>query len=73
MGFESAAVPGLLQFPQQHMPGARTDLGAELARQSAGGDTDNPHAPCKRCGGLGGVHYLTCPLLRRPGQPEPLR
>jgi hypothetical protein len=45
MGFESVAIPGLLQFPQQHMPGARTDLGAELACQGAGGDTNNPHAP----------------------------
>jgi hypothetical protein len=24
-------------------------------------------APCKKCGGLNGVHYLTCPTLRYTG------
>lgn len=23
-------------------------------------------APCKRCGGYGDAHYLTCPRLRLP-------
>jgi anti-sigma regulatory factor (Ser/Thr protein kinase) len=35
--------------------------------------TDEPPGPCKRCGLLGGAHYLTCPLLRWPREPEPTR
>ena len=31
---------------------------------------DEPRGPCKRCGGLWGTHYLTCPLLRLPGVSE---
>jgi len=32
---------------------------------------DEPHGPCRRCGGLGGAHYLTCPLLQLPEKPGP--
>ena len=31
---------------------------------------DEPHEACKRCGGLCGIHYLTCPLLRLPREDE---
>jgi anti-sigma regulatory factor (Ser/Thr protein kinase) len=33
-------------------------------------DAGEPRGPCKRCGLLGGTHYLTCPSLRRPREPE---
>jgi len=32
---------------------------------------NEPPGPCKRCGGLNGAHYLTCPALQLPGEPEP--
>jgi anti-sigma regulatory factor (Ser/Thr protein kinase) len=55
------------EMTDPRIPDARTDLNAEQARE----DTDNPRGPCKRCGALSGTHFLTCPLLRLPDQPEP--
>jgi hypothetical protein len=65
------ASDGQTTYPRP--PGARTGPGAWLARDGARDSTYNTHRPCKRCGGLGDAHYLTCPLLRLSDQPEPLR
>jgi hypothetical protein len=54
------------------MPGVRTGLGTVVARDGTRKNADNPHGLCKRCGGRGSAHYLTCPLLRLPDEPEPL-
>lgn len=53
-------------------PGEEAARPTEVTRKDAGGDVDEPYRPCTRCCGLAGVHYLTCPLLRRaPHGPEP--
>jgi hypothetical protein len=53
--------------------GAETDRPADAAREDARAGTDERHRPCGRCGALLPAHYLTCPLLRLPGTPEPAR
>jgi hypothetical protein len=53
------------------MPGGEADRPAGAAREGAGAGTDERHRPCRRCGALLPAHYLTCPLLRLPGTPEP--
>ena len=62
------APDGETRYPR--LPGARTGPGGELARDGARDNALNPDGPCKRCGGLG-THFLTCPLLRLPDEPEP--
>jgi hypothetical protein len=32
--------------------------------------TNEPHGPCRYCGGLGDAHKLTCRLLRLPDEDE---
>ena len=53
------------------MLGEEADRRADAAREDAGGGTNVRHRPCRRCGALLPAHYLTCPLLRLPGTPEP--
>ena len=53
------------------MPGGEAGRPAGVAREGAGAGTDERHRPCRRCGALLPAHYLTCPLLRLPGTPEP--
>ena len=53
------------------MPGGEADRPADLAREDAYAGTDERHRPCRRCGAPLPAHYLTCPLLRLPGTPEP--
>jgi hypothetical protein len=55
------------------MPGGEADRPAGPAREGAGAGTDERHRPCRRCGALLPAHYLTCPLLRLAGTPEPAR
>jgi hypothetical protein len=51
------------------LPGAGSDPGAELTGDGARADANELYGPCKQCGGLG-THYLTCPLLQLPSEPE---
>ena len=53
------------------IPGGEADRPADLARERDGAGTNVRHRPCRRCGALLPAHYLTCPLLRLPGTPEP--
>ena len=54
--------------------GGEADRPAGAAREGAGAAADEQrHRPCGRCGALLPAHYLTCPLLRLPGTPEPAR
>ena len=55
------------------MPGAEADRPVGVAREGARAGPDERHRPCRRCGALLPAHYLTCPLLRLPGTPEPAR
>jgi anti-sigma regulatory factor (Ser/Thr protein kinase) len=50
--------------------GRRPGFVAQLVSEGSGRDAANPSGPCKRCGGLGDAHYLTCPLLQLPTGPE---
>ena len=54
------------------MAGGKADRPAGVAREGGAGP-DERHRPCRRCGALLPAHYLTCPLLRLPGTPEPAR
>ena len=45
-------------------------LALRVRALASDGEAANPRGPCRRCGGQGDAHYLTCPLLRLPTRPE---
>jgi anti-sigma regulatory factor (Ser/Thr protein kinase) len=61
------------KVPRPRMPDEEPDRPAGEAREDAGFSAHEPSDGrvrsrlCRRCCGLAPAHYLTCPLLRRPG------